>query len=106
MITWNYRVFLEANGDHIIREAFYDEDGAIIGCTENVVEPSGQSLGELAQDIEWFRQALDLPILTLADIPLDQDLERRQGNGQFVSHEQLLAELGLSPQLAAVEAVH
>ena len=105
-MTWNYRVFLEANGDHIIREVFYDEDGSIIGCTENAVEPSGQSLDELTQDIEWFRQALDLPILTLADIPLDQDLERRQGNGQFVSHEQLLAELGLSPQLTAVEAAH
>ena len=26
MMTWNYRVFLEASGDYIVREVFYDED--------------------------------------------------------------------------------
>ena len=106
MMTWNYRVFLEASGDYIVREVFYDEDGSIVGCTENAVEPSGQSFYELTQDIEWFREALNLPVLTLADIPMDQDLGRRQEDGQFVSHGQLLVELGLSTQLAAVEAAH
>ena len=28
-IKWNYRVFLEDNGDYIIREVFYEADGAI-----------------------------------------------------------------------------
>ncbi len=106
MMTWNYRVFLETNGDYIIREVFYDDDGGIIGCTEDSVEPKGRSLDDLAHDIEWFREALDLPILTLADIPVVQDLGRRTNNGKLVSHEQLLVELGLSPQLAAVEATH
>lgn len=31
MITWNYCVFREANGDYIIREVFYGEDGSILG---------------------------------------------------------------------------
>jgi len=39
MITWNYRVFREANGDYLIREVFYAEDGSILGCPENAVEP-------------------------------------------------------------------
>jgi hypothetical protein len=38
MIAWNYRVFQEANGDYIISEVFYAEDGSIVGCTENAVE--------------------------------------------------------------------
>ena len=51
MMTWNYRVFLETNGDYIIREVLYDDDGGIIGCTEDAVEPKGRSLDDLAHDI-------------------------------------------------------
>jgi hypothetical protein len=29
MMNWNYRVFKEPNGDYIIREVFYAEDGTI-----------------------------------------------------------------------------
>jgi hypothetical protein len=68
-IKWNYRVFLEDNGDYIIREVFYEAGGVIAGCTENAVEPWGKSLEELAKNIEWFKEALTLPVLTLADIP-------------------------------------
>lgn len=42
-IKWNYRVFLEDNGDYIIREVFYEAGGAIAGCTENAVEPWGKA---------------------------------------------------------------
>ncbi len=49
-IKWNYRVFLEDNGDYIIREVFYEADGAIAGCTENAVEPSlGKKLGRISK---------------------------------------------------------
>jgi hypothetical protein len=96
-IKWNYRVFLEDNGDYIIREVFYQEDGAIAGCTENAVEPWGKSLEELAKNIEWFKEALTLPVLTLADIPeqpmKSEPKQERSGN---VSHEELMAELGLA----------
>jgi hypothetical protein len=67
MIAWNYRIFREANGNYIIREVFYAEDGSILGCTKNPVEPSGRSLEELARDIESFKEALTLPVLTLPD---------------------------------------
>jgi hypothetical protein len=69
MMTWNYRVFREEDGDYIIREVFYAEDGSIVGCTANAVEPFGSTLEELAQSIEDFKAALTLPVLSLNDIP-------------------------------------
>ncbi|MFB2980668.1 hypothetical protein [Microseira sp. BLCC-F43] len=104
MITWNYRVFQEANGDRIIREVFYAEAGSIVACTENAVEPKGRfsfgdatrTLEELARDIESFKQALMLPTLTLADIPANQmKPNRSQKQNNNISHKQLIAELGL-----------
>lgn len=96
-IKWNYRVFLEDNGDYIIREVFYGDNGEIAGCTENAVEPWGKSLEELAKNIEWFKEALTLPVLTLADIPEPlRRSESHQERNDNISHEQLMAELGLS----------
>lgn len=94
-MNWNYRVFLEENDDYIIREVFYDADGSILGCTENAAEPSGRSLEELAQDIEWLQEALALPVLTLADIPHQTERKHSQDRRKNVSREQLMAELGL-----------
>lgn len=102
MITWNYRIFREPNGDYIIREVFYAEDGAILGCTENAVEPWGRTLEELAREIEAFKEALALPILTLADIPAGETKqERKRERSNNISHKQLMAELGLSHPSAA-----
>lgn len=95
-MTWNYRVFREENGDYVIREVFYDEDGCILSCTEDAVAPFGGSPEELAKDIEWFKEALDLPVLTLADIPCRSKGEGRRDRSENISHEQLVAELGLT----------
>ena len=95
MLTCNYRVFQEANGDYIIREVFYSENGEILTCTENAVEPWGRSPEELAKDIKSFQEALMLPVLTLADIPTDRSYQQARGKNN-ISHEQLMAELGLS----------
>lgn len=94
-MNWNYRIFREETGDFIIREVFYDAEGTIIGCTENAVEPFGMSLEELARDIEWFKEALALPVLTLADIPCKPRKGRRHGRSRNISRTQLMAELGL-----------
>jgi hypothetical protein len=99
MITWNYRVFREENGDYIIREVFYDENGAIITCTLNAVEPLGSSLEELAADLASFQEALHLPILTLADIPTappDAEPRRNDRSGNR-SLEEVMRELELTP---------
>ena len=96
MIAWNYRVFREANGDYLIREVFYAQDGSILSCTENAVEPYGQSLDELARDITWFKEALDLPMLTFDDILRETTWKRERNRATNLSHEQLMAELGLN----------
>ena len=99
-MSWNYRVFKEANGDYIVREVFYDEDGSIISCTKNGVEPIGQSLEELTEDIEYYQAALTLPVLTLADIPKVAHTKRVRTQTNTISHEQLLQELGLTEKTA------
>ncbi|HEY9635675.1 MAG TPA: hypothetical protein V6D14_19885 [Coleofasciculaceae cyanobacterium] len=97
MIAWNYRVFREKNGDYVIREVFYEEDGSILGCTESAVESWGRSLEEVARDIESFKEALTLPVLTLADIPAGEtNQERKRERSNNIFHKQLMAELGLS----------
>ena len=95
MMTWNYRVFREDDGDYVIREVFYAEDGSIVGCTANAVEPFGSTLEELAQSIDDFRAALALPVLTLKDIPKSSPELATQKNGKITSHEQLRIQLGL-----------
>lgn len=96
MINWDYRVFCEENGDHIIREVYYDENKEILSCTANAVEPWGETLEDLIKDLEAFKAATLLSVLTLADIPADSKKEKRQRNQkqkQNLTHEQLLAQL-------------
>ncbi len=94
MMEWNYRVFREKDGDYTIREVYYDEKGSILACTENAVEPTGESLKELAQDLEWFREALTLPVLTLADVRRRERKTKRRDGRENQSHEQLASQLG------------
>lgn len=94
MITWQYRVFREADGGYLIREVFYD-NGALVGCTESAVEPMGESLEELAQDIESFKDALKLPVLTFADIPKPPRKKRDKDRSKYLTSDQVRAALGL-----------
>jgi hypothetical protein len=96
MMTWNYRVFREEDGDYVIREVFYADDGSIITCTADPVEPFGSSFDELAEAIEDFKKALEMPVLTLSDIPSSHpELEQRR-NGKRIPLEDVRAELGLA----------
>ena len=95
MMTWNYRVFQEDDGQYVIREVFYTEDGAILSCTVNAVEPFGSTLEELAQSIDDFKAALALPVLTLKDIPESASVLEEKKNGKTISHEQLRRQLGV-----------
>lgn len=98
MITWNYRVFREVDGDFVIREVFYTEDGSIIGCTANAVEPFGQSLEELATSIADLQSALALPVLTLADMPEPMMPRKQKAGERSVSSADVRTRLGLGPQ--------
>lgn len=95
MMTWNYRVFREENGDYIIREVFYDADDTILGCTAEAVEPMGRTIEELATSIADFHAALALPVLTLADIPQPAQDRPTRPQRQTFSSTEVRAKLGL-----------
>ena len=59
---WNYRVVVK-DGNCSIYEVYYDDNGRIEAFTEEPVGPSGESLEELRQDLEYFQLALDQPAL-------------------------------------------
>jgi len=97
-MTWNYRVFREEDGDYIIREVFYAEDGSILGCTADAVEPTGGSLDELGREIDDFRAALSLPVLTLADMPEPAACPQPRPHGNTISSAELRVRLGLDAE--------
>ena len=101
MITWNYRIFREADGDYIIREVTYGDNGEIIGCTKDAVEPMGRSIEELAQDLDAFQEALQYPVLTLAEVEAaiaKQPVKVAQ-KGKSISHAELIKKLGLESSI-------
>ena len=106
MTTWNYRVFREEDGDYVIREVFYDDDGAILGCTKAAVEPMGKSLDALAQDLSAFQEALQYPVLTAAEIDVAVAVRPMQPKARrTISHEELVAKLGLRNELQVKSGV-
>lgn len=100
MFTWNYRVFCEEDGNYIICEVFYDETGAILGCTKDAVEPMGKSLEELHQDLCAFREALQLPVLTVAevDVAVAAQPAKPKQRHKTISHAELVKKLGLATE--------
>ncbi|NEP41693.1 MAG: hypothetical protein F6K35_21650, partial [Okeania sp. SIO2H7] len=67
-MLWTYRVFRDDNERYSIRELFHSPDGTIIGYGKTPVAAVGASLEELIQMVEWFREAFDLPVLSLAEV--------------------------------------
>lgn len=67
MVTWNYRVIRKEHetGDTTfqIHEVYYDESEEIDSWTQNAVEPLGETIGELREDIRYFQSAFRKPIL-------------------------------------------
>lgn len=67
MSTWNYRVIRREHktGDATfqIHEVYYDESGNIDGWTKEAVEPSGETIGELREDIRYFHSAFRKEVL-------------------------------------------
>ncbi len=103
-LTWGYRVFRVKEG-YVIGEVLYDEQGRIISCTRESVAPFGETFEQLAHDIEALKEALSKPVLTFDDIDQAAFIEWKQTNaeanakGAAISHEQLIAELGLTDLL-------
>jgi hypothetical protein len=69
MSHWNYRVIRkdQAESDsstYQIHEVYYNDDDIIEGWTQSPVEPMGESLAELRNDIQYFLKAFQKPVLT------------------------------------------
>ena len=95
-MTWEYRVFREDDGAFVVREVYYADDGSIMACTEKAVAPMGESIEELQGDVEWFKEALKLPVLTLADIPSRTGKKLKRARNKNLSSAQVRAQLGLA----------
>jgi hypothetical protein len=104
MVTWDYRVLREEDGMYVIREVFYEEDGSLLACTEDAVEPMGDSLKELGRELDAFKAALKQPELTLADIPKPVHKKSAPDRAKNRRIEQVADELGLAKKKPVIHS--
>jgi hypothetical protein len=74
MSHWNHRVIKTIEqGETLlaIHEVHYDDQGAPIEFTA-AVPVEGETIAELGTMLNQMRIALDLPVLTKADFPVDE----------------------------------
>jgi len=93
-MIWTYRIFHDEEG-YCVRVVYYEHDGTLIGYQKEPSVPSGHTAEELAQDIVWFQEAFELPILTMES--LDAELASnpprvRKRNSTTKTLDKLLAE--------------
>lgn len=99
-MSWLYRVFHDSEG-YCVRVVLYERDGTVIGYHKEPSVPSGRTAEELAQDIEWFKQAFELPILTIEEVEAviaQQPPKPKQMSGKRKTLEELEVELAMSTQ--------
>ena len=81
-MNWNHRVvkrtYTSEDGKPVYREvmygvheAYYDEKGKVFMITDNPTAPSGDSMEELKESLEYMTKALEHPILDYDNIPED-----------------------------------
>ena len=93
-MLWTYRIFRDDNERYSIRELFHEPDGTIIGYGKTPVAVVGASLEELIQMVEWFRDAFDLPVLSLAEVDAKIAARKVKPNRpNNISLDSLIAEL-------------
>ena len=56
---------------YCVRVVYYEHDGQLIGYQRAPATPTGRTAEELAQDIAWFQEAFDLPVLTMDALDAD-----------------------------------
>jgi hypothetical protein len=67
-MNWDYRVVFEDNC-YTIRTVYYDEYGTIVACSEKGIEPSGDSIEMLQEELDLLQAALKKKVLSIADLP-------------------------------------
>jgi len=66
-MNWDYRV-INHDGMFTIHEVSYNDKGDITSISQDPMGPSGDTLEELKDDMEYFLQALDMPVLNKEEI--------------------------------------
>ena len=77
-MSWDYRV-IENHGMFTIHEVRYNDKGGITSISEDPMGPSGETLDELKDDMQYFLQALDSTVLKKEEIvfaPMGEEDEK------------------------------
>ncbi|RUT02505.1 hypothetical protein DSM106972_059830 [Dulcicalothrix desertica PCC 7102] len=95
-MIWTYRVFRDNQGRYSIREVFYNRDNKIVNYSKAPVVIVGASFQELMQLVQWFREAFDLPVLSLEEVDNEiatQPENQKSDHSKNISLRQVIAEL-------------
>jgi len=68
-MSWNYRVIKHIDKGrewYAIHEVYYNNGGLPDSCTKEPVYPSGEDVGELNDDFEYYKSALSKPYLDIS----------------------------------------
>lgn len=73
LLGWNYRLFRRQVPDglggtmdeYTVREAYYDQNGAVTAWTEGCSAPMGESKADALYDFEMMRHAFDKPTIEI-----------------------------------------
>lgn len=75
-MTWNYRGMIDSQGNHSVREVYYDEDGTIESFTVDPASPFGETEEDLVADIAMMLEGLNKPFMLETDfVADDQEVE-------------------------------
>jgi hypothetical protein len=66
-MSWDYRV-IEDNGMFAVYEVHYNDRDEIISVSEEPMGPSGETLEDLKDDLQYFLDALNSPVLRKDEI--------------------------------------
>ncbi len=95
-MIWTYRVFRDSQGRYSIREVFYERDHRIVNYSKTPVTLVGASFEELMQLVQWFKEAFDLPVLSLEEIDTQlatHETRKSLDHSRNISLKQVIAEL-------------
>jgi hypothetical protein len=67
MGSWNNRIMV-LNGKYRIAEVWYDSDGTAVSWSDSEICTEWDSLDELRIDMRLMYQALDRPVVDMADM--------------------------------------
>jgi hypothetical protein len=68
---WNHRLVKGPAGEFTMREVYYDDDGTIIGWTEDPIAPFGNTTEEIIVELDRMSEACHKPVLQESELLSD-----------------------------------